>query len=82
MGGEFSEGARRLWKAVADIGSATKVAEKAGASPSALARWLYGDRRPGLEWALKLEVAFGIPPRCWQEESKRPFDLPATGTES
>ncbi len=89
LGENFSEGARRLW-AVVDNREITQAGLTAalGARPGVVSRWLYGDRRPSIEWAAKIERLFRIPARLWAEPATEAFEPPGlhrqdpTGTES
>lgn len=88
LGDHFSEAARLLW-AVVDTKcerNQSTLAEALGADPGLVSRWLYGDRVPGLVWALELERLYGIDPSLWKSKPKRGFVLPGvrlqpTGTE-
>lgn len=85
LGKKFSEGARRLWLLLAerqwspmDLANAiTAASEPKKANRSALvSRWLYGERRPGLEYALLIQRLFGIDPALWRESPAEPFTPP------
>lgn len=74
----FTEGARRLWLVLLkrELSQAEAAAE-IGTAGATLCRWLYGERRPTLEWVFKMEKAFKVPARCWSEPPTADFQFPA-----
>jgi len=72
---------RRKWS----LGTA---ATHVGCLKAQMSKWLLGDGRPGLEWAIALRDKFGIPVDAWMvasspEESGVTLDSvppPSTGT--
>ncbi len=95
LGDRFSEGARLLWLKMQAKGwsQADVRAKLAALTPktSLLSRWLYGDQRPGVEWAFLLQRATGIEASLWSKDATdtfvppaarvQPESLRATGTE-
>lgn len=78
LGSCFSEGARLLWLALAERKWTQAMAEtKIGTAAGLVNRWLYGDQRPGLAYALALQKLFNIPLVAWNQEPKKRFELPA-----
>lgn len=78
LGPHFSEGARLLWLALERLGlNQTEAEARARSAKGSINRLLYGERRPGLDMALRLEEAFGIPPGAWNEPPSEPFAPPA-----
>jgi transcriptional regulator with XRE-family HTH domain len=78
LGRHFNEGARLLWLALRERDWNQSVAERQlGVSPGLVNRWLYGERRPGLEHALLIERALGIPASGWHREPALAFEPPA-----
>jgi transcriptional regulator with XRE-family HTH domain len=76
-GKDFSEGARRLWLALErkrlsqlDAGSLL------GTDGATVCRWLYGERRPSLEFAFKIEKLFRIDAKLWLDEPTEAFEFP------
>lgn len=78
LGGQFSEGARLLWKNLAKAHmSPEQLTRQLGTSRGSVSRWLYGDRKPELAVANKLSHALGIPTDAWDQVPTRPFEPPA-----
>jgi len=78
LGSLFSEGARLLWLALADRKLSQADAERLLGSPQGqLSKWLYGERRPGLKWAVLIQAQFDIPPETWRLAPSRKFVPPA-----
>lgn len=81
LGPQFSEGARQLWLALARLGwSQTKARANLGVAAGMLSRWLFGDRKPDIDWANKIQVLFGVEQRLWSEPPAEPFE-PNKGAE-
>lgn len=76
IGPEFNEGARRLWTIIARSSQAA-VTRRIACRPGQLTKWVYGDRRPSVEWAARIERELRIPARLWGEPSAMPFVPPA-----
>lgn len=76
LGPHFSEGARRLW-AVVDVLGRSSVARTLGVQSGVVGRWLYGDRRPSIECAAKIERELRIPARLFAAAPLEPFVPPA-----
>jgi transcriptional regulator with XRE-family HTH domain len=76
LGEHFNEGARALWRLIEKGATQTALAELVGVKPAVLSRWLYGDRRPELVSAVKLESRLGIAPGLWHKSCARDFVLP------
>jgi hypothetical protein len=80
LGDVFSEGARRLWEVMkSESLTPAKITKRLQCATGLVPRWLYGDRRPGVEWAARIEREFGIPAALWGETTKasRAFVPPA-----
>lgn len=78
LGPQFSEGARLLWAAMESRGwSQGQVAKAIDAKGGVVPRWLYGDIRPGWDWAKILRDTFCIPLEAWTLEATEPFIPPA-----
>jgi hypothetical protein len=83
LGPAFSEGARQLWLRMESRGwSQAHVRELlAKVTPAKTAglisRWLYGDQRPGTEWASRIEQATGIRAALWGQPPLEAFVPPA-----
>ena len=68
----FSEGSRQLWLALDEKRwSQEELAAKLGTKSGHTSPWLYGTRRPGLEWALRIEKVLGIEASAWLDTSSR-----------
>lgn len=77
LGDKFNEGARQLWLIrKKNEWSVTRMAREAEESTATFVGWLYGDRRPGLEGALKLQTRLGIDPALWNQAPAKAFALP------
>jgi hypothetical protein len=77
LGPKFSEGARRLWMALHRRRcSQTELAVSLGASSALFSRWLWGDRRPELAWAEKIERELRIAMSAWVEAPRKAFAPP------
>ena len=46
-------------------GGIAHLSSKLGCASAMAARWANGERKPGLEWALKIQSVFGIDPSHW-----------------
>ena len=78
LGPLFSEGARLLWMAMGTKRvSAEDVRRDVEASSGAVAKWLYGDKRPGISYAQRLEQSFGVPMVAWTQQPTVTFVPPA-----
>lgn len=84
LGENFSEGARLLWLklpklargwGVEPVSAREELTKRLSAARGTVSRYLYGDRRPDLVQAGKLEEIAGIPMRAWNELPKKPFTL-------
>jgi plasmid maintenance system antidote protein VapI len=73
-----SRGRQLLAKAIYDRALTQNGAETAIGSPKgAMSRWVNGVRKPGRQWASRLEEAFGVPMAAWDAEPDEP-DVAAT----
>ena len=78
LGEKFSEGARLMWAILEKRDWDQATCERELSLPKGYAnRLLYGDRRPGLEMALRIEELTKIPARSWLINPKKAFELPA-----
>lgn len=78
LGPLFSEGARLLWEAIESRGwTQTKLRSELGIPAGMPATWLFGDRRPGRKWAVRLRDALNIPIDAWDEDPSGEFVPPA-----
>lgn len=84
LGSRYSEGARLLRIALKQRGwSQTRLKTELGTALS-VSYWIFGDKRPSLEWAIKLRDLLGIPVEAWRQPANDVIDAPAlaaTGTE-
>ena len=80
FGPKFSEGARLLWLALreADV-SAADMSRALGTGNGTLHRWLYGDRRPDIDSAVKILDLYDIKPEMWARPPARRFRLRLKG---
>jgi Meiotically up-regulated gene 113 len=78
LGPNFNEGARLLWDALETKSwTHNELCRRVGATHGAHASWLYGDGRPRLVYALKLEELFAIPVKAWDLPPTEAFALVA-----
>lgn len=65
-----TEGSRALWRAVQrhHEGKPARLAAALGFDDGIVYRWISGERRPGLDAALKLRNSAGIPVELWSEQ--------------
>lgn len=77
LGDAFSEGSRRLWAAADELGGVEATAAKLGTQGNQLSKWLYGDRRPSIEWAVRIQDILGIPAVEWARPATASFIPPA-----
>ena len=77
LGPRFSEGARRLWLALAARGWSQTKLEAELETKTPVSYWLYGDKKPSLENAFKLKRLLGIEPDWWNQPANEVFDLGA-----
>jgi len=78
LGPVFSEASRRLWLEIQRRGwSQTRLKKELGAHDGAVTRWLYGDRKPGLQKALRVQEVLDIDPALWGQKPAQPFTPPA-----
>lgn len=78
LGPRFSEGARRLWLALAKLDeSPADCARRVSAKGGVIPRVLYGDRTPNLALGVLFEEIYGVKARLWGEAPRHPFTLPA-----
>lgn len=75
LGKHFSEGSRRLWLAL--DGELEALAQQLGVDSGQLGKWLYGDRRPSIEWAVRIQDILGIPAVEWARPATASFIPPA-----
>lgn len=74
LGQATSEGTRRLWLAMEARGwGQTDLATALDRKTDAVSRLLYGERRPGLELALRIRDVLGIEPEVWSQKPLKPF---------
>lgn len=78
LGEHFSEGARLLWGLVREYPSIAAFQREHGFHNGEVARLLYGDLRPNIDRAVKLQ-ALGIPPSAWLQKPTKRFTPPAAG---
>ncbi len=77
VGKHANEGARLLWSLLARKNwTATRLAREIQADASVVTRWLYCDRRPGLQSAQVLQRMFRIPLASWHASPSAPIVLP------
>jgi transcriptional regulator with XRE-family HTH domain len=95
VGPAFNEGARLLWKALAekgwsqaDLRRRLRVRRPDGSlavlATGIVTHWLYGDRRPDIEILVQIEDLLGVPATAWARPPKGRFVPPAlkrTGTD-
>ena len=75
LGSLFSEGSRLLRQVIEGRRwSMNEAARQVDATTGMLAQWLFGDRRPGLEWAIKLRDLLGIPVDAWVQPAQAPAE--------
>lgn len=74
-----NEGARLLWAVLAknDDWSQADLAREIGVKLGHVSRWLYCDRRPGLENANQMHRLFKIPTTAWHADPRASIVLPA-----
>ncbi len=78
LGESFSEAARQLWLYIVAQGlSQADLCRRIGCKRSQLSRWLYGDGRPGVQWASRIEDLTGIAMRLWTLAPAEEFKPPA-----
>lgn len=78
LGPRFSEGARLLWDAMSRLSlSQWGLTRLLGTKPGVVSRWLYGDTRPGWDWANKILSACDVPLDAWTKPSSVRFVPPA-----
>lgn len=75
LGTEFSEGARLLWGAVES--NLEDLADRIGINSGQLAKLIYGDRRPSIELAVRIQDILGIPAVEWARPPTTSFVPPA-----
>lgn len=79
LGPKFSEGARLLWEAkVSQQLSIEELRRRIKASSGMVNLWLYGDKRPGLTYAHRLYVEFGIAVTLWTQKPTATLVLPVS----
>ena len=72
-GPAFSHGAALLVEKKRELDlSAAEIGRKVGVQRHVVSRWLSGQRRASLEYAVKIETLYGIPVRAWSEEEPPP----------
>lgn len=77
LGSKFSEGARLLWSRLVASGEDLRSVPRAlNCSVGLSNRWLYGDRRPSIEWAKEIQEIYGISASLWACEPTQTFELP------
>lgn len=82
LGGNVSEGVRLLWLVMAEKGLTQEDVRNAlGVARGVVSRWLYADRQPDLDSAVKMAAEYGIPTESWTVPPSRRFALPKTGTD-
>lgn len=78
VGGHFNEGARLTWEALGKANHTIGDLERAVDATRGLGvRWLYGDGKPGTDFRVKIEEAYGTPIMAWSQPSTAPFVVPA-----
>lgn len=78
LGESFSEGARLLWLAMQERGwSQGQLTKALEAKPGMVSRWLYGDTKPGWDWAEKIREVVGIAFDAWAMKPTASFVPPA-----
>lgn len=81
LGKHFSEGARLLWLKTQELKLDQEgVRHQLELSRGVVGRWLYGDRAPDLDSAVKIEAAYGIPVAAWTQVPSKPFKIRTTVT--
>lgn len=81
LGPLFSEAARRLWIVTLRDGQ-LPTARRLEVSPSNLSRWLYGDRLPRTEAAVKIQKRLRINAALWSEKPREAFVPPPAAREA
>jgi len=78
LGEKFSEGSRLLWLELERRGLRQSEAEALLGTfgQGRLNRILYGDRKPSLELASKVESIFAVPVAAWQSPPAARFTVP------
>lgn len=74
--GPLTEGARLLWQHLQ--GEQSALASRLGVDAGLLNRWLHGERKPGREWALKLQAQLSIPAEAWSQKPTERWSPPST----
>jgi transcriptional regulator with XRE-family HTH domain len=78
LGSKFSEGARLLWQTMEARGwTQVELAAELEVDSGLVSRWLYGERVPGREMALRIEEKLGIDPKFWGQKPTIAFVPPA-----
>jgi len=78
LGPKFSEGARQLWLFLArHRWTQADAAREMGLPSGQLSKILYGERKPGREWATKFQERAKIKPALWDQEPLELFAPPA-----
>lgn len=72
-GPAFSRGSVRLAKAMKDRGlNQSDVAEAIGVGRHVVCRWLSGQRRASLSYAVRIEREYGVPVDSWSKDLRSP----------
>ena len=79
VGPVFSRGAELLVAYLARPGkSQNALALELGTTSPVVNRWIHGDRRPALKFAVMLATKLRIPTKAWNEPASRGFRLKST----
>lgn len=80
LGKHFNEGARLLWATMATRSlspiNVAKMLNESRDISNLVSRWLYGERRPCLQSAARIQAVFGINASAWVMAPTCAFVLP------
>jgi len=84
LGSVVNEGARLAWLKMRErdwdqskLRAEIKAQTGKEITSGALVKYLYCDRRPGVQWTIVFETVLGIAPAQWHQEPSVPFAPPA-----
>lgn len=80
LGDKFSEGSRMLWLMIAERynGAQHECAAALGLDRGQFSHVLYGDRRLGIDEAIRIRDSHGIDPSVWAKDPTEPFTVPTS----
>jgi transcriptional regulator with XRE-family HTH domain len=77
-----SLGTSLLWRALRRLEwSQNELARRLGVDSGVVSRWLHGDKRPSLRFAIQLEAFCGVAASAWHKPLPKTFTLKPTGTD-